>query len=34
VLRVPECVLNGGVGKMLDMARSNLRNVPGTGLLR
>jgi len=33
-LAATKVVLSGGVGKMLEMARSNLRNIPGAGLLR
>ena len=33
-LAATKIVLNGGVGKMLEMARSNLRNIPGAALLR
>jgi pyruvate dehydrogenase (quinone) len=33
-LAATKTVLSGGVGKMLEMARSNLRNVPGAALLR
>jgi pyruvate dehydrogenase (quinone) len=33
-LAATKVVLRGGVGKMLEMARSNLRNIPGAGLLR
>jgi pyruvate dehydrogenase (quinone) len=33
-LAATKIVLNGGVGRMLEMARSNLRNVPGAALLR
>jgi hypothetical protein len=27
-------VLNGGVGRMLELARSNLRNLPGAAFVR
>ena len=33
-LAATKAVLSGGVGKMLEMARSNLRNIPGAALLR
>src|SRR5262249_56197994 len=33
-LAATKTVLTGGVGKMLEMARSNLRNIPGAALLR
>src|SRR5262249_18791837 len=33
-LAATKVVLSGGVGRMLDMARANLRNIPGTALLR
>jgi hypothetical protein len=31
---VTRVVLSGGVGRMLEMARSNLRNIPGAALVR
>ena len=33
-LAATKIVLSGGVGRMLEMARSNLRNIPGAALLR
>ena len=33
-LAATKIVLDGGVGRMLQMARSNLRNIPGAALLR
>ena len=33
-LAATKVVLDGGVGRMLEMARSNLRNIPGAALLR
>jgi pyruvate dehydrogenase (quinone) len=33
-LAATKIVLSGGVGKMLEMARSNLRNIPGATLIR
>jgi len=33
-LAATKIVLDGGVGRMLEMARSNLRNIRGAGLLR
>ena len=33
-LAATKIVLNGGVGRMLEMARANLRNIPGAGILR
>jgi pyruvate dehydrogenase (quinone) len=33
-LAATKVVLSGGVGRMLEMARSNLRNIPGAALLR
>ena len=30
-LAATKVVLSGGVGQMLEMARSNLRNIPGSG---
>jgi pyruvate dehydrogenase (quinone) len=33
-LATTKVVLSGGVGRMLEMARSNLRNIPGAALLR
>ena len=33
-LAATKVVLNGGVGRMLEMARSNLRNIPGAALAR
>jgi len=33
-LAATKVVLNGGVGRMLEMARSNFRNIPGAALLR
>jgi pyruvate dehydrogenase (quinone) len=33
-LAATKTVLNGGVGRMIEMARSNLRNIPGGGLVR
>jgi pyruvate dehydrogenase (quinone) len=33
-LAATKIVLNGGVGRMLEMARSNLRNIPGVALAR
>jgi pyruvate dehydrogenase (quinone) len=33
-LAATKVVLNGGVGRMLEMAGSNLRNIPGAGLVR
>ena len=33
-LAATKVVLSGGVGKMLEMARSNLRNIPGAALIR
>jgi pyruvate dehydrogenase (quinone) len=33
-LAATKVVLSGGVGRMLEMARSNLRNIPGATLLR
>jgi len=33
-LAATKVVLSGGVGRMLEMARSNLRNIPGASLLR
>jgi pyruvate dehydrogenase (quinone) len=32
-LAASKMVLGGGVGRMLDLARSNLRNIPGVGVL-
>jgi pyruvate dehydrogenase (quinone) len=33
-LAATKVVLTGGVGRMLELARSNLRNIPGAGLIR
>jgi pyruvate dehydrogenase (quinone) len=33
-LAAMKIVLNGGVGRMLEMARSNVRNIPGAALVR
>jgi len=33
-LAATKVVLSGGVGRMLEMARANLRNIPGASLLR
>ena len=33
-LAATKVVLSGGVGRMLEMARSNLRNIPGAALVR
>ncbi len=33
-LAATKVVLSGGVGRMLEMARSNVRNIPGASLLR
>jgi pyruvate dehydrogenase (quinone) len=33
-LAATKIVLDGGVGRMLEMARSNLRNIPGAAVLR
>src|SRR5262249_4659859 len=33
-LAATKVVLNGGVGRMLEMARANLRNIPGAALIR
>ena len=33
VLAATKVVLSGGVGRMLEMARSNLRNIPGAALV-
>ena len=33
-LAATKVVLSGGVGRMLEMARSNLRNIPGAALGR
>jgi pyruvate dehydrogenase (quinone) len=33
-LAATKVVLSGGVGRMLEMARSNLRNIPGATLVR
>ena len=33
-LAATKVVLSGGVGKMLETARSNLRNIPGPALIR
>jgi pyruvate dehydrogenase (quinone) len=33
-LAATKVVLTGGVGRMLEVARSNLRNIPGAQLLR
>ena len=33
-LAATKVVLTGGVGRMLELARSNLRNIPGIGLIR
>jgi pyruvate dehydrogenase (quinone) len=33
-LAATKAVLSGGVGRMLDMARSSLRNVPGATLVQ
>ena len=33
-LAATKVVLNGGVGRMLELARSNLRNIPGAALVR
>ena len=33
-LAATKVVLSGGIGRMLEMARANLRNIPGAGLIR
>ena len=33
-LAATKVVLSGGVGRMLEMARSNLRNIPGAAVVR
>jgi pyruvate dehydrogenase (quinone) len=33
-LAATKVVLTGGVGRMLELARSNVRNIPGVGLIR